>query len=348
MPLQIQIAENDLRQKPYRRNPQLEALLKELNELLSPVETQLTEKYSSPARPVLFIVGAPRSGTTLFLQWLADSGMFGYVSNFNARFFSAPALGAKIQQMIRDPQYAFGKEMAFTNQIIAFSSDLGKTEGLFSPNEFWYFWRRFFPFDEISQLSPEQLAGVEIERFQKEVAALQDVFRKPLVLKAMIINWHIRYLAENMPSARFIFMKRRPFFNIRSLLQSRRKFFGNINTWYSFKPPEYVVLQEMDPFRQVAGQVHYTNQTVEDQLAGVDKDHYIKVQYEDFCQNPRQIWERVKIIAGLAADSEYNGPPAFKNTNHYPGVDGKEDSAICEAYLDLFGEDISPQNERKG
>jgi len=345
MTVQIQMQENKLRQKPYQRNPKLEALLTELNELLASAEAQINRKYRSPAKPLLFIVGAPRSGTTLMLQWLANSGLFGYITNFNARFFSAPALGAKIQQMLQDPQYAFGKELELPGQGIPFQSDLGKTEGLFSPNEFWYFWRRFFPFSDIGKLSADELAGVEMDQFQKELAALEDVFNKPLVLKAMIINWNLRYLAEKIPAARFIVMKRQPFFNIRSLLTARKKFFGSIDEWYSFKPPEYAELKYLDPYRQVAGQVYYTNQAIEEELSAIEAHRYVKVSYEDFCSNPRETWEQIKNLAAFPEELRYNAASAFVCSNRYPGVDRREDRAICDAYFEMFAEDITPQTK---
>src|SRR5665213_31108 len=73
-----------------------EKRLAALNELLAPVEAELERHYSAPRFPVTFVLGPPRSGTTLTSQLLAQSGLFGIISNFAARFWRAPALGLRI------------------------------------------------------------------------------------------------------------------------------------------------------------------------------------------------------------------------------------------------------------
>ena len=51
----------------------------------------------------VFVVGALRSGTTLFTQWLATTGLTAYPTNLLSRFYGAPLVGAKIQQLLTDP-----------------------------------------------------------------------------------------------------------------------------------------------------------------------------------------------------------------------------------------------------
>ncbi|MCB0031474.1 MAG: sulfotransferase, partial [Anaerolineales bacterium] len=45
---------------------------------------------------LLFVVGAPRSGTTLLYQLLATRFAVSYFNNFTARFTAAPLLGQKL------------------------------------------------------------------------------------------------------------------------------------------------------------------------------------------------------------------------------------------------------------
>src|SRR5688572_22353457 len=81
----------------YRKDPANEEGLRALNELLEPIQKQLEVQFKSPRLPVVFIIGAPRSGTTSVSQLLAYSGRFAYISNFLARFWLAPLIGAKIE-----------------------------------------------------------------------------------------------------------------------------------------------------------------------------------------------------------------------------------------------------------
>ena len=130
----------------YKKNEKLEHLLKFLNgalDLSNRYQIDINKKY-----PIVFIIGTPRSGTTLLTQWLASLNLFCYPSNFISRFYKAPFVGAIIQEMLVNPDYAYKNELAFDTSL-SFQSDTGKTSGLTEPHEFWYFWRNYFEFPEI-------------------------------------------------------------------------------------------------------------------------------------------------------------------------------------------------------
>ena len=84
------------RQREFQRNENLERLLKEINDILGPVEDRILQRYKMPKYPVIFIVGAPRCGSTLIMQWLAKTDRFAYPTNLLSRFYEAPYIGAKI------------------------------------------------------------------------------------------------------------------------------------------------------------------------------------------------------------------------------------------------------------
>ncbi|MFW9777507.1 MAG: hypothetical protein ACFFE8_01555, partial [Candidatus Heimdallarchaeota archaeon] len=59
------------RTKEYRKDPIREHELEGINDLLIPIERNLVSQFTQPERPVIFIVGAPRSATTLLHQLVA-------------------------------------------------------------------------------------------------------------------------------------------------------------------------------------------------------------------------------------------------------------------------------------
>src|SRR4249919_71291 len=136
--------EADSRSAPMQRNPALERLLAELNDALPAAQAVLSVDTEDRHAKV-FLLGAMRSGTTLYMQWLASTGQFAYPSNLLSRFYGAPLVGAKLQQLLTDPAYNFRNEILDFNAPLDFRSENGKTTGALAPNEFWYFWRRFFP-----------------------------------------------------------------------------------------------------------------------------------------------------------------------------------------------------------
>lgn len=301
----------------FRKNPTLEQVLTELNDLLSVCQEEVNRHYTSPNFPILLIMGVPRSGTTLLLQWLAESGHFAYPSNVISRFFRAPYIGARVQQMLVEHDYrneitGFGKTEPYTSQH-------GKTKGATAPHEFWYFWRRFFALvGNAGLLPPEKLERIDVAHLNAELASLEAALTKPLAMKAMLLNWHIPFLNSSFERALFIHVKRDPLYVMQSIMKGRREYFGSEYTWYSFKPPEYGWLKELDPVTQVAGQVHFTLRTVEAGLSQVDNSRKITIEYERFCREPALVWETLRsrlATQGYRLEDQYEGPHQFRARN---------------------------------
>ncbi|MFD2632143.1 sulfotransferase [Idiomarina piscisalsi] len=315
---------NEKRSKYFNKNDSLENLLEDLSGLLKPGNKELLsvsdgEKYSK-----IFVVGALRSGTTLLTQWLANSGLVAYPTNLLSRFYGAPLVGAKIQQLLTDPRYNFRNEILDFNSEVNFNSENGKTKGALAPNEFWYFWRRFLPFDELDYMPTEELKeNANLTDFRDELNALANIFEKPFAMKGMIMNQNIPELSEQFDKPLFIWIRRAPIFNIQSALEARKRQYGDINTWYSFKIKEYPHLKDLDPLESVAGQIAAINYSVEQGIAALPDHKKLVVQYEDFCQRPKSYYNEItqKLIQqnGLAADQvpKYSGEKSFSNTNQW-------------------------------
>lgn len=309
------------RQKEFSRVSSLEQLLSELNSVLSYTNTQFLAD-NSEKNSKIFILGSLRSGSTLFTQWLASSGLVAYPTNLLSRFYGAPLVGAKIQQLLTDPRYNFRNEILDFNSEISFSSDNGKTKGALAPNEFWYFWRRFLPFDQLDYLpGPELKEKGDLAGFRSELNALANIFEKPFAMKAMIMNQNIPELAEQFEKPLFVWVRRDPIFNIQSALEARKRQYGDINTWYSFKIKEYPHLKSLDPLESVAGQIAAINRSVEQGIADLPDHKKLVVRYEDFCQRPEHYYNEItsRLIEqkGISETdvSEYCGEARFSNTN---------------------------------
>ena len=172
------------RTEKYERVPALEALLKDLNGNLASANESYLEN-SADRFPKIFLMGPLRSGTTLFMQWLANSGLVAYPTNLLSRFFGAPLVGAKIQQLLTDSRYNFRDEILDFSSESNYSSDNGKTKGALAPNEFWYFWRRFLPFDDLDYMPSNELwQKANLSGFRDELNALANIFEKPFAMKA--------------------------------------------------------------------------------------------------------------------------------------------------------------------
>lgn len=317
----------------FKRNTQLEELLGRMNGTLQCAEEQLLANPATLGQDhtLIFVMGPLRSGTTLFTQWLANSGAVAYPTNLLARFYGAPVIGAQIQLLLTDPRFNFRNEILDFNSSISFESENGKTRGALAPNEFWYFWRRFLPFEKLDWLPDDDLFRVvDREKLVTELTTLTRVFGKPFALKGMILNYNIPFLDAIFKKALFVQVKRDPVTNVASILEARKRQLGSENEWYSFKIPEYLQLKDLDPVTQSAGQLHYINKAVTQGMSKVDDSRKLVVQYEDFCQNPRQVFDEMCKKLGMPVRGDgYKGPQEFRLTrsNDFP-----EREAILNAF----------------
>lgn len=327
------------RSEAFRRNPNLEQLLDRLNTALSRAEREVlaTVEESSSAHPLVFVMGPLRSGTTLFMQLLASTGVVAYPTNLLSRFYGAPLIGAQIQLLLTDPVYRFRNEIYEFGADITFDSENGKTQGALAPNEFWYFWRRFLPFGELDWLPDTELQRVVETRLLKdELVGLTRVLGMPFALKGMILNYNVPFLYTLFDNALFVQLKREPISNVASILAARRRQMGSEEAWYSFKIREYEQLKGMTAIRQSAGQLHYINKALIEGLKTVPESRKLVVRYEELCQSPSEVLE--SLLRRLGIDSwTYRGPKKFTVSRE---VTGRERDSIVRAIAE-FEDDVA-------
>jgi hypothetical protein len=300
----------------FARNTQLETLLKDLNSALWPAEERLLEQFDRQEHALVLVMGPLRSGTTLFTQWLANSGAFAYPTNLLSRFYHAPVIGAKVQLLLTDARYDFRGELSEFARGATYESENGKTRGVLAPNEFWYFWRRFLAEPARDVWTDDELRRTfDVQTLRREIAGLTTAFQKPFAAKGMLFNYNIPFLDSILDKVVFVQLKRDPVSNVASVLDARRRQLGSESAWYSFEIPEYESLKDLHPITQAAGQVTYINRAVDKGLAAVAPHRKLIVNYEDFCADPATTYhELLSKVSGLGAAPDYAGPATFAKT----------------------------------
>jgi hypothetical protein len=304
----------------FRKNVDLERILTELNGDLGPAERALQKRYYNDNQkyPLILIMGSLRSGTTLFMQWLASSGLFSYPTNLLSRFYYAPVIGSKIQLMLTDTDYRFRDELGEFNQNISFSSDNGKTTGVLSPNEFWYFWRQYLSEPDRDVWTDTELQqGLDSAALRSALIGVMDVMKKPFAAKGMLFNYNIPVLDKIFDKVVFVHLKRDSKSSILSVIEARKRQLGDESLWYSFKIPEYEKLKTLDPIGQVAGQICYINRAIDRGLSNIDNNRKMLVEYESFCKNPEKFYHELREILKrneYLIPEKYSGPNSFVPT----------------------------------
>lgn len=302
----------------FRRNELLEKLLAELNSDLQASEQALMQRslnHQGMPHPLILVMGPLRSGTTLFTQWLANTGFVAYPTNLLSRFYQAPIIGAKIQLLLTDPRFNFRDELGEFVQQAEYRSENGKTKGVLAPNEFWYFWRRFLAEPGRDVWTDDELRqSMDTRTLLAELAGMMQVFQKPFAAKGMLFNYNIPFLDSVFDKVLFVHVRRDPVANVASVLDARKRQLGSEEAWYSFKIPEYEELKTLDPVSQAAGQVYCINRAVSNGLAKVTESRKLVVHYEDFCAAPERVFESLCEKIGLKGG--YQGQVSFKANRH--------------------------------
>ena len=326
----------------FRSNDKLNALLSELKELLFPV--QMTIDCPSQLQwPVGCIIGNPRSGSTLLLQFMASTGVFSYPTNVLTRFSYAPYIGALIQKMLFDPEYDFHGDFADIQSQINFTSDLGKSKGALATNEFQHFFRNYMPNFDVEWLNDDALKKVDCKALAKGLASIEKAFNQPFVTKANILQYNLEFFDREISSLFYMYIKRVPIFIMQSILNSREKYYGIRSTWWSVKPKEYEHLKDMDLYHQIAGQVYFTEMAIEDGLRYVSDRNQLTIEYKSLCEDPKRVYRRIVekyALLGCDLNPKYNGPKSFVCGNKI-SLPKKDIDSLQSAHADFASGQIT-------
>lgn len=303
------------RQVAFARNQHLENLLEEVNSDLRAAEANALAGVQSGLSSVpVLLLGPPRSGSTLFLQWLANTGSFAYPSNLLARFYRTPTIGAKIARLLIDPKYAFRDELAEFSSAIDYESRNGKTSGVAAPNEFWYFWRQFLPSNDVGDMPTSDVSnGFDREGLVRALEGLTAVTEKPFAMKAMIMNHHVNLLDDILDRVVFVHIERDTGANAESLLDARLRQYGTEEEWYGFRCPHFDEILEQPAPAQTVAQVRSINRAVQNAFAAVRDERKLTVAYETFCSSPESIYDQlaVRLRTQGSEIGNYQGPASF-------------------------------------
>lgn len=226
---------------------------------------------SVPYRPI-FIVGSPRAGTTLLYQLLVQYFPVGYLSNLHCVFWGAPSW----------------VERAIPGTLTApaeCASRYGRTKGLRAPSECGEYWYRFFSrsphYATTNSVAPESL-----QRLRVSVGCLTRAFGGPVLFKNVINTGRLEAIGRALPEALFIEAKRDPVATGISLLEARRRIWGDYSHWWSLEPPDVERLKKLPPHEQVIEQVCEAEKMVVAARKNLGSNRFYTVDYNELCQSP--------------------------------------------------------------
>ena len=258
--------------------------------------------------PTLYVVGVPRSGTTLVNQVIASSFDLGYINQLIASMWQAPLFG-----------YRLSNKLLPEGLVSDYQSEYGGTHDLSEPHEFGYFWAEHLGYKNLMQPTAEEIAAVEWSQLRKIIQNLSAAGDRPFVFKPLMLTWYIDTLIQHAPESRFVWIERDPLQTALSILHMRKKMTGNLDAWLSLKPAGYPTLKEATPYEQVAGQVAAIHHALEQHYQQFKQSHMLRVRYEDFCAAPQDTLNQVASLMKDAGAELTPKPPWPKkfSISHY-------------------------------
>lgn len=277
----------------------------------------------------LFIVGAPRSGTSLLYRVLALHPRAAWISNYNRRLTAVP-------------------EAALLNRVAARAPDLRRRVwfGREADNAYRYGarrtrWERCFPqpvegeplFERRRVLQAS--AGVGADRGQLRLRSdLERLTRAAgggvLVSKRIGHNLRIPLLAEIFPASRFVVMARDGRAVTRSLLGV--DWWPDTDIWWWGGTPRDWAALGRDPVELAARHWVREVEAIEEGLSGLPRCRVLRVNYESLVRSPVDVLEGTAAFAGLGDDTRWRDDLAqirFPDRNHRVGPDRPDDLRVA-------------------
>lgn len=262
----------------------LQSILKYGSPLISLLENSGIKKNGSREadHPCLFIIGPPRSGSTIFYQLITSLLDLSYIDNLANLARNNPFFGMKLSQALFR-----GKSHQ------SFNSNYGRTSdgGLHAPAEALFFYK-WFPKDrhytEASDLTQKQ-----VEALRENIHGITNMLDKPLVIKNLSFSLRLQALRIFMPDARYVVVRRDPLFTAQSVLLAMRKNQQPANKVWGILPKDFKKLEGLDPHEMVVRQINQIEKQIYTDLKKIPAEKFLFVDYEELGENLDSILDNV-------------------------------------------------------
>jgi len=257
------------------------------NRSLLPFEWAFRRRFRDGQFPIVFIVGVPRSGTTLLYQLIAKFLRVAYITNRMARYWMTPITGAFLSGSIDRSQ-------------IAFDSSYGAGATDISPHEFSWFWQFYGHLHDHDDLDDEALAAIDWPSIRASLSGLAECSGAPLVLKSLnFADYQILSLHRQFPRAKFIWIERDDVATARSILGVRHARYGDPSIWWSVRPRDFRDWADRPPEEQVAHQLTDIERSIQNAFSSLEPSAATKTSYETLVSSPARVISDLAEFLGV-------------------------------------------------
>ena len=256
------------------------------NRIASPLD-RLAAGSGVRGSSAVFVVGLPRSGTTLVYELITQAFELAFLTRAFAYSFGLPNISTRLTRR-------------FTHSPAAhYRSDYGRIPGRFSPAENHVIWERWFPADPVlgHYMPADRLASDARESASRMLDSMTAIAKRPFVFKNVYFTMSLPAVLRALPGARFVVV-RRPLESVCASVYRLRA--TKEERWWSVRPPFIEEVAGADAFGQSIFQCVRTSQILEREMRSLPEDRCLVADYEDICTAPRAFLERFEIWANMS------------------------------------------------
>lgn len=253
--------------------------------VLQKLELKLIRDCQTEANSV-FIVGAPRTGTTILYQVLLNDYHFAYLTNIASLFVRSPVTITRITEAFRK------------RTLMRFTSEYGYVKGFFSPSEAGATMRCWF--------------DSECNHVAATISALSVTMQGPFLCKNLYNSQRILKIREKLSKAIFLWVIRDPLYTAQSIILARRKLYGNEEeSWFSVRPKNFEQIKVLTEYEQAVYQIKNIDDSIAEEIAlsGLN-EKVLRVDYDEFCDNHRKVLGKIEAFLGKNGCSIVRKPDA--------------------------------------
>lgn len=262
-------------------------LAKYTSPFISLVERVIAVENNPAKKHPIFIVGAPRTGSTLLYQLITNSNEVLYINNFINLFHRNLPSGFLLDELL------------FKNEPHnSFSSDLGNTlkNGWRAPSEsgnFWYKW-----LDKANNYSSNNnLPEKKVAKLRSLFNGIMNRYDKPLVFKNLNNSQRLPLIHKIDQKSKIIWIKREPQYVAQSMIIARRRLNVKANEVWSVKPEGIQPEHYNDEYELVVNQINLIEKQIEKDLQLFTPENILVVNYTSMLHDLKKIRQFCGIIS---------------------------------------------------
>lgn len=261
--------------------------------IINIIEANLSKKIKLTNSTPVFIIGAPRTGSTVLYQAITNQLDTLYFDNLVCKLYRNIFFGIWLSNKL------------FKNKAHNCSHAIhGNTSscGLRAPSECGQFWYRWLPTNK-HFIDNTDISKEAIKEIRNEISAPLSYFNKPMIFKNLNNGQRLRFLSKCFPEAKFIFIKRDPLYTAQSIIRAKRELNIDDNEFWSVMPRNVESLREIDGFSQVIQQIFFIEKQIEKDRHLFPKESFLDINYSEMADINEVMEKLKKFITPLERES---------------------------------------------